>query len=79
MAQAGAGEWLRQEAESAGKVLLREQERVGVLWHRWEAGAAPCCGQGVNIGVVLPCQSLVMWHPQPALGDNVQTCPLLMG
>lgn len=75
MAQAGAGEWLRQEAESAGKVLLREQERVGVLWHRREAGAAPCCGQGV----VSPCQSLLMWHPQPALGDNMQTCPLLMG
>lgn len=50
-----------------------------MLWHRRDAGAAPCCGQGVNIGVVLPCQSLVMWHPQPALGDNMQTCPLLMG
>lgn len=76
-ARAGAGECLQQEAESAGKARLREQERVGVPRHRREA--APCRGQGVGTGAALPCWSLLRCHPQPALGDNAQTCPLFVG
>lgn len=55
VAWASTGQWSWQEAESAGKARLWEQERVRVLQREWEAGAPPCCGQGVIMGAALPC------------------------
>lgn len=67
MARGTDGEWSQQEAESAGKAGLLEQERVGM-----PAGSEGCA---VGRHGCCPRLSFLSCHPQPALSDDTQTCP----